>query len=67
MAIYAEVGEATWARPVSQLGVNTFAVYHQWAEQTNMLAFEFTHELRNDALRCLWLDRCTVMYAVLRA
>ena len=32
-----------------------------------MLAFEFTHELRNDALRCLRLDRGAIVHAVLRA
>ena len=32
-----------------------------------MLAFEFTHKLRNDALRCLRLDSGAIVHAVLRA
>ena len=32
-----------------------------------MLAFEFTHKLRDDALRCLRLNSGTIVHAVLRA
>ena len=32
-----------------------------------MLAFEFTQELRNDALRCLRLNSGAIVHAVLRA
>ena len=66
MSIYTQMGVSTRTRPISQLCVNTFAVHHQWAEQTNMLAFEFTHKLRNDALRGLRLNSSTVNHTVLR-
>ena len=44
VAIHPQMGVATWTRPVCQLGVDTFAVHHQGAEQANMLTTVFAHQ-----------------------
>jgi hypothetical protein len=67
MAIHPQVGKATRPRPVGQLGVNPFAVHHQWRKQTDVLAAKLRHQLRNDALQRLRRHRCAVMHAVLCA
>ena len=67
VAVHPQMGVATWARPVGQLGVDAFAVDHQGAEQTNVLTPVGFHQLGDDALRGLGLHRRAVVHTVLGA
>ena len=67
VAIHTQVRVAAWTRPVGQLGVDAFAVHHQGAHQTNVLAFELTHQLSRNALCGLRLNRSAIVDALLCA
>ena len=67
IAIDAQMRVATWARPFGQLGVNAFAVHHQWRQQTNVLPFEIFHQLRSNAVGRLWSHGGVVVNAMLCA
>ena len=67
VSVYPQVGVATGSCPVGQFGVHAFAVHHQGAEQANVLAFEFTHQLRRNAVWRLRLHRRAIVRAMLGA
>ena len=67
VAIDPQMAEAAWPGPIGQLGVDAFAVHHQGAEQTNVLAFELPHQQGGQALWGLWLHRRVVAGAMLGA
>ena len=67
ITIHPEVCVATRPCPIRQLGINTFSVHHQRRQQTNVLAFKIFHELRGNAVGCLWRYCGVVVHAMLRA
>ena len=67
LAIHAQVGKATRARPVGQLGVDALARHHQRRQKADGLAAKAREDLRRDALGRLRLDARAVVDAVLHA
>ena len=67
LTIDTQMREATWTRPIGQLGVNTFAVHHQGTEQANVLAAVLTQQQGGQSVRGLRLDSSAVFGAMLGA
>ena len=67
LAIHPQMGKATRARPIGQLGVHTLAVHDQWGQQANVLPFELAVQLRHDAVWRLRGHSGAVVHTVLHA
>ena len=67
VAVHPQMGEATWPRPVGQLGVDALAVHHQRREQADVLAAKGFEQLGGNAVGGLRRHRRAVVHAMLGA